>query len=353
VGALFVTSVLTSWTAVSPFPLFLAAVMLSTWFGGLGPGLLSMVLGVLASTYFFLAPFDSPTVATISGGLRLLVFVLVALLISLLHAALREARGRAESAKAVAEAAMAETRQALGVRDEFLAFASHELRTPLSHIKGFVSTLRQPDVEWDEPTRQDFLAEIEREADRLAKLIADLLDMSRLESGGSVTDDRRPATPAQLVEGGLERVRGLVGEHPLCVKLAANLPRLTVDVSALERVIANIVENAAKYSAPGGVITIKAAVVADALELEVEDEGPGIPDHDRERIFDRFVRLKTTGPPVPGTGLGLAICRRLVEAHGGAIWADSGPRGACFHVSLPLKAAQPEGDDATSDHSGH
>jgi K+-sensing histidine kinase KdpD len=351
-GALLLTLVLTPWTEGSPFPIFLAAVMLSTWFGGLGPGLLSTVLGVLASIYFFQAPFYSLTVTTLTGGVRLIVFVLVALLISSLHAALREAWGRAETARAVAEAATLETRQALGVRDEFLASASHELRTPLSHIKGFVSTLRQTDVEWEEATRQEFLSEIERETDRLAKLIGDLLDMSRLESGGPEKTERVLAAPADLVAAGLDRVRGLLEDHPLHIDISASLPFILVDPTQLERVIANLVENAAKYSGPGATITITATVDADELELRVADQGPGIPHQDLEHIFDRFVRLKTPGRTVPGTGLGLAICRRLVEAHDGAIWAESCPRGARFHVKLPLAAAQPEGHDAAPDDPG-
>ena len=103
-----------------------------------------------------------------------------------------------------------ETEQAVRVRDEFLASASHELRTPISHVKGFVSSLRQSDVEWEEDVRQDFLAEIERETDRLAKLIGDLLDMTRLEVAGSIRSSGLPLRPVEVVAGGLDRMRGLL-----------------------------------------------------------------------------------------------------------------------------------------------
>ena len=117
-----------------------------------------------------------------------------------------------------------ETEQAVRVRDEFLGSASHELRTPIGHVKGFVSSLRQTDVEWDEEVRQDFLAEIERETDRLAKLIGDLLDMTRLESGGLDQIERLPVTPAAVVAGGLDRVRGLVRGHHVQVDVSDDLP---------------------------------------------------------------------------------------------------------------------------------
>lgn len=502
-AALVLALALVPWAEGSPFPLFLAAVMLSAWYGGLGPGLLATVVGAVASSYYFLAPTHSLGVATAGGAVRLLVFGLVALLISSLNAALHEARRRAEAARAAAEAATAELRaiqtvtdaalahlqlddllsqllarihevlqadvvgillvtddgrelvasagvgleeevsqglripmgrgiggrvaaqreplvvedlamvevastvlqqkgvrslvsvplmvegrvlgvlqvgtlprrrfgddevrllrlvadrialaiaqarlyeterraraeaqQALRVRDEFLASASHELRTPLSHIKGFVSTLRQTDVEWDAETRQDFLAEIDRETDRLAKMIGDLLDMSRLESGELDRMERISTRPAELVAGGLDRVRGLVVGNSIEIDVPTDLPEVLADPSQLERVVANLVENAAKYGRPGTPIRLAAAVDGGELELQVEDEGPGIPAGEEERIFEKFYRLRTDGPTVPGTGLGLTISRQIVQAHGGRIRAETHPRGARFVVRLPLK----------------
>lgn len=233
----------------------------------------------------------------------------------------------------------AETRQAVRVRDEFLASASHELRTPISHVKGFVSSLRQPDVEWDEETRRDFLAEIERETDRLAKLIGDLLDMTRLESGGLDEVERAPIAPSTLIEGGLDRVRGLVRGHPVQVDVPLALPAVLGEVSQLERVVANLVENAAKFSPPGGRIRVSAAACDGTLELCVEDEGPGIPPEHMGHVFEEFYRVLTRDRSIPGTGLGLAICRRIVESHGGQIRAENQAHGARFVVELPLAAS--------------
>jgi len=236
---------------------------------------------------------------------------------------------------------VAELRQALGVREELLAATSHELRTPLAHIKGFTSTLRQSDVEWDEATRQDFLAEIEREADRLTELIDDLLSMSRLESGAPAQHLREAVAPADLVAAGLDRIRGLLGRAQVEVCVAPELPAVTVDAAQMEQVIANLVENATKYGPATVHIRVTAARVRDELELGVEDDGPGIPEEDLEHVFDKFYRARRTEQSgVPGTGLGLAICRAIVEAHQGRIWAENRSQGgARLVMRLPIQAA--------------
>jgi two-component system sensor histidine kinase KdpD len=239
-------------------------------------------------------------------------------------------------------------RRALGVREELLAATSHELRTPLAHIKGFTSTLRQPDVEWDEGTRQDFLAEIEHEADRLNVLIGDLLTMSRLESGGPELHQRVAVGPDALASAAVGRVRGLLRDAQLQVDVAPDLPRVVVDAAQLEQVVANLVENAAKYGSSNAHIRVAAVRVEGELELAVEDDGPGLPEEDLERVFDKFFRARSSDQSgVPGTGLGLAICRAIVEAHGGRIWAENRPSGgARLVVRLPLEAPpRPNTDD--------
>ncbi len=230
-----------------------------------------------------------------------------------------------------------EAQRAVRVRDDFLASASHELRTPLGHVKGFVSTLRQSDVDWDEETRRDFLGEIEREADRLSGMITNLLDMSRIESGGLEPLERSPAPLSALVSRGVARVRGLLEGRRVLVDMAADLPPVPVDDAQIERVVANLVENAARYSPAGRPVRISAMVVGGKAQLRVEDEGSGIPACDQERVFEKFYRSTPNGSGVGGTGLGLAICRGIVEAHGGSIWAANRPGGgACLTVHLPL-----------------
>jgi signal transduction histidine kinase/PAS domain-containing protein len=227
----------------------------------------------------------------------------------------------------------------LQVREEFVAATSHELRTPLSHIKGFVSTLRTTETEWDPETRDDFLAEIEREADRLAKLVENLLDMSRIESSGLDPTALAPTSARSLIEGGVDRMRGSLGNHPLQIKLPDDLPSVMVDESQIERVIANLLENAAKYSPPDELIEVTGLVDGTAINLRIEDRGLGVPPEHVERIFEPFFREPaSSGYPVkPGSGLGLAICRSIIRAHDGQIWAEQRPGGgAALVFSLPV-----------------
>jgi two-component system, OmpR family, sensor histidine kinase KdpD len=219
-----------------------------------------------------------------------------------------------------------------------LSSTAHELRLPLSHIKGFVSSLRRHDVEWDAATRADFLVQIERETDRLTQMVDDLVDHSR----GPQRVRRLhpvPTSPAALVAGGLDRVRGLLGDRRVEVAVPPGLPMVEVDAPAIERVLANLFDNALKYAPANSHIRVAAQVANGALELRVDDDGPGIPLADREQIFTRFFRgpnAQSSGQP--GSGLGLAICLSIVSAHMGRIWADAGVGGGTrFTVSLPLR----------------
>jgi two-component system, OmpR family, sensor histidine kinase KdpD len=224
--------------------------------------------------------------------------------------------------------------------EELLAATAHELRLPLSHIKGFVSTLRRSDVEWDESTRREFLAEIETETDRLTELVDKLLDPSSPHRTMAVSPVREQtlADPAALVRGGLHRVRGLLRDHTVRVQLPAWLPSVRVDADAIERVVANLLENAAKYSPPRTRIDVSAQLVDfGSLEIAVDDEGPGVPLEDRALIFEPFFRNQ---PDVPGHGLGLAICQAIVQAHGGDIRVGDSPGGgAHFAIRLPIELA--------------
>jgi two-component system sensor histidine kinase KdpD len=223
-------------------------------------------------------------------------------------------------------------------REEFLVATSHELRNPLGNIKGFVSSLQRTDLDWDEPTRRDFLGEIEREADRLEQLVDGLLDLGRIDDAGVDIGTRTPVTPSRLVAGGLDRVRHMLVGREVFVRIPDDLPAVYVNADALEHVVANLVENAAKYAPASTPIHVIGRLVGDRAELAVEDEGVGIAAEYLDRIFDRFFRVRVADD-VPGTGLGLAICRAIVETEGGSIWAENRPSGgARFVVSLPLRA---------------
>lgn len=218
-----------------------------------------------------------------------------------------------------------------------VSLVSHELKTPLGHIRGFASTLLQRDVEWAPSMREEFLRDIEREVERLDRLITDLLDMSRMQAGLLDAFERRPVPPAVLVAAALKRVDAPLRDREVVTDVSGDLPDVDADASAMTRVIANLLENAAKYSPPKSPVRVAAVEAAGTLRLTVEDHGPGIPAHERERVFEKFVRLQPPGGGVPGVGLGLAICRSAVAAHGGKIWAeDREGGGARFVVTLPL-----------------
>lgn len=226
-------------------------------------------------------------------------------------------------------------------REEFVAATSHELRTPLSHIKGFVSTLRTADTMWDPNTREDFLAEIEQEADRLGLLVETLLDLSRIDLGGLDKMQRLPTFPVVLVAGGIDRVQPTLDDRPLDIQIPTDLPQVWADASYIERVIANLLDNAAKYSPPNEPIAIVASISGRFVLFRVEDRGLGIPLEHLDRIFEPFFR-EPTGPypRKPGTGLGLAICRSIIRSHRGRIWAEQRPGGgAVLSFTLPIAAS--------------
>lgn len=233
-------------------------------------------------------------------------------------------------------------REAEELKDRIISLVSHELRTPIGHIKGFASSLLEADVTWDEATQRDFITEIDREADRLAELVTDLLDMSKIESGKDFLE-RGWRQPAVIVEQALKTVERLTAEHIVVTDMQPDLPTVLADGTQLERVIGNLVENAAKYTDRGTEIRVSVWHGDSHLEFCVADRGPGIPAEYRDRVFERFFRIKTGAAPKPGTGLGLPICRGIVEAHGGQLWfeeRDGG--GSCFRFRIPLKAAARE-----------
>ncbi len=188
--------------------------------------------------------------------------------------------------------------------EEHLAATAHELRLPLSHIKGFVTSLRRTDVNWDDLARSEFIAEIDVETDRLAEVIDSLLSARAPNTNCAPGVDLEFTSPNSVVLGALHRVRGLFGVRPLQLDLPSGLPSVRMDASQMERVLANLLQNAIKYSPPGTAIGVSAGITGHSeLELSVDDDGPGIPAEDRERIFAPFFRKQSAEHSrVPGQG---------------------------------------------------
>ncbi|MEU6881636.1 sensor histidine kinase KdpD [Streptomyces sp. NPDC046712] len=231
--------------------------------------------------------------------------------------------GEAEEARKLAEGNK--------IRTSLLAAVSHDLRTPLAGIKAAVSSLRSDDVEWSEQDQAEFLAGIEDGADRLDHLVGNLLDMSRLQTG-TVTPLIRSIDLDEVVPMAL----GGVPDGSAELDIPESLPMVEVDKGLLERAVANIVENAVKYSPQDVPVAVSASALGDRVELRVVDRGPGVPDESKDGIFEPFQRFGDA-PRGSGVGLGLAVARGFVEAMGGTLTAEDTPGGG-LTMTLTLKA---------------
>jgi two-component system sensor histidine kinase KdpD len=227
------------------------------------------------------------------------------------------------------------------LKSALLSSVSHDLRTPLAGIKAAASSLLQEDVVWSEEDRHAFLADIDHEADRLTRLVSNLLDLSRIEAG-AIKPSLAWEDVDELIERVTRRLAPRLAPHPLVRRIAPDLPQVLLDAVQIEQVLTNLLENAAKYSPPGALITVAARVVADhsggeELEIAVSDEGAGIPAGEQERIFATFYRVAEGTRGANGTGMGLAIVKGLVEAHSGRVRVESAPgQGSTFSVFLPI-----------------
>jgi two-component system phosphate regulon sensor histidine kinase PhoR len=238
-----------------------------------------------------------------------------------------------------------ELRRLENIRKDFVANVSHELRTPLTSIKGYVEALLDGGKD-DPATSVRFLDIILKQSDRLNLILEDLLQLSKIESG-QVQFKQEPLHLGSVVERTIAMIKPLADkkQHRLSAQIAPNLPLITGDEERLVQVLANLLDNAIKYTPEGGQITVaarrmplaQADVRRNSVDLTVTDTGIGIPEQDRPRVFERFYRVdKARSRELGGTGLGLAIVRHIVEGHGGQIWVEGNvPTGSRFVVRLP------------------
>lgn len=245
------------------------------------------------------------------------------------QAALALERARlADAAKAAALRAKTEE-----MRSSLLSAVSHDLRTPLGAITGAATTLREGIAAMEPGQRAELLDTVCEEAERLDRLVRNLLDMTRLESG-TLQVKREWVPLEEIVGAAINRVEEQLAGRSIRTELPPDLPLLSVDPVLLEQLFINLLENAGKYTPAGSLIEISARVANTATTIEVADRGPGLPKGSESRIFDKFFRVKGAG--LPGAGLGLAICRGIVEAHGGTIAAENREGGGTvFRVVLP------------------
>ena len=221
-------------------------------------------------------------------------------------------------------------------RSTFISVISHELQTPIAIIKGYASTLARPDTTFEPTSLRTRLHAIEEEADRLNKLVANLLYASRIQAGG-ILMEIVPLDLPPLIAGVTRRLQAKSPSVEVTLDIPEHLPTVMADRDRIEEVLQNLLDNAVKYSPRQRALTVACRATGDEVIVSISDSGMGISLRDQEHIFDRFQRVgDQNSQSLPGAGLGLYICRAIVEAHGGHIWVESTLRqGSTFSFSLP------------------
>lgn len=227
------------------------------------------------------------------------------------------------------------------MKDDLMAVVSHELRTPLTSIQGYVKTLLQLGDRLDSEESREFLEGASRQSERLHRLIEELLTVARLD-GQVESIDLSDVVLPEVVGRVVQELRGRVEGHRLELVFDADVPPVRSDHAKLHRIISNLIENALKYAPAGTHVWVRAMASGDGVVVEVEDQGPGIPDDARERIFDRFFQVdQGSTRKAGGTGLGLYICRRLAETIGATLGLErTGGDGSVFSLTIPLEPAR-------------
>jgi two-component system sensor histidine kinase KdpD len=314
--------------------LYLVPIVLAASRWGRGPAITAVVASILGHDLLFVDPRGTFSVARADEALGLILLLFTALVTAQLADA---ARRSAETAR---EAAIAYRSDEL--KTALLRAVTHNLRTPLASIKASVSGLRQPEAHFADEDRAELLAEIEEEADRLDRLVTNLLDASRLEVGG-VTLSAHPQDLAELISAVVDRLRQRYDDRPVSIDIPQDLPPVACDYAQIDQVVTNLLENAILHTIPGSSIQAQVSRTGDVVRVAVVDSGPGVAPGDRERLFRPFERGQTRAP---GSGLGLTIARGFVEAHGGKLWVEDASTvggsgsGSRFVFTLPVVGAR-------------
>lgn len=317
----------------SPYLVFFAAVMISAWYGGLGPGILATFLAAVLSAIFFIAPQLSLEVAGEVSQVELAIFVLEGLVISGFSGALRSARRQAESA--------------LRDRDHFLAVAAHELKTPLTSLIAYAHVLQNRLAPGSTITERDrrAIVVLDEQSRRLHTLIESLLDLSRINTG-RLSIDRRPLDIAGLARRVVEEIQPTLEQHTVQYSGVSEPLIVEGDELRLEQVFQNLLQNAIKYSPYGGRIVVRVEEQDRWAVITVSDQGIGIPETARARVFERYFRAEPSDEePVRGMGIGLYVVQEIVTLHGGTVeLVSTEATGSTFLVRLPpfIRTAAPE-----------
>jgi two-component system sensor histidine kinase KdpD len=243
-------------------------------------------------------------------------------------------RARTQEAASKAEAA----RQSDELKSTLLDALAHEFKTPLTSIKA-ASTAMLSSKTLNLEQQRELISVVDEEADRLSVLVTEAIQMARIEAG-RVHLERESYAVQELVESVLDKLRPLVRERSIDVKLAPDLPPVWADRELIEIALRQLIDNALKYSPRDSPVAVAAESNDGRVILSVQDRGPGIPEEEQSRIFEKFYRAEASRHQIPGAGLGLVIAREIIQVHGGEIWVDSKPgEGSNFRFALPISSS--------------
>lgn len=339
--------------------LLLVVLFIATLWGS-KPALLGSALAVLCFNFFFLPPVGTFTIENPQNWVALAAFLVTAVTAGELSA---RAKRRAEEAEdgrreikrlydelrdAFERASHAEAlRESERLKSALLEAVTHDLRTPLTSIKAAVTSLLSharggTALRLDEEGQREFLEVVNEETDRLDRFVESLVELARIQAG-EMRLRRRWVAVEEIVDAALSRAEPLARSHRVEVNIEPELPVVHADAGAISEVVYNLIDNATKYSPAGSRILIEArSAPSEMVEIRVSDEGAGVPEELRAKVFDKFFRAhaerQTASRRPAGIGLGLSIARGIVEAHSGSIWIEdaAGGRGASVVFTLPI-----------------
>jgi K+-sensing histidine kinase KdpD len=321
------------WLPIENFTIaYLIPVIVAALRWGAIPAVFASISGIATPAFFFYAPIYDFRVNSPAHLADILLFVTVATITGRMAVTVRHAKMRA---------------QAESLRDALIGSVSHELHTPLAAIVGSTSVLAQsPVVERDERL-SSLVRVVRKEAERLNGDIQNLLDATRISNDG-IRPHLGWVDPEDIVNGALARKRELLTGRRVVLAIDDDLPLVYVDPSLVESALGQLIENAAKYSAPDTRIFVNASQTSKTIEVEVKDEGEGLAAGEADKVFERFYRSPRHVGGVSGSGLGLWIARALIEACGGSVRAlSAGPGcGTTVSITLPIKSQPASEEDA-------
>lgn len=338
------------------FVIYVPAIAVAAWLRGLPAGLLTTLLTGLADALTFLPPLTILAMEIRDDQVRLAAYLFGGVTVSFLSHSLRRARDHAVrqaaerrhalEAEAEARARLDELlsgqRQAAVLREAFNSMISHELRTPITSIYAAAKLLARRDRQLDEETRLELTEDLEKEAERLYRLVEDLLILARTERGAIEIGDE-PVMISHVAERVIRSEQARWPAARFERQAQAGIAAARGDETYIEQVLRNLLSNAAKYSPAGALITLAIDQPDEGPRVRVLDEGAGLDAEEAQKLFELYYRSPTTAATTAGAGIGLFVCRSLIEAMGGRIWAAPRPGGGAeFGFVLPAYEEGPE-----------